>query len=109
ASVVIAGVAGATFAWFGARLFYLRRSHARVARGDPATVGAMVEESVLSDAQYHLLFDHNPIPTFVCETRRWGCLEVNKAAVNGYGYSRQEFLKIRFTDLSPAEEAERMS
>lgn len=109
AAVIIAGVAGATIAWLGARLFYLRRGRPWASKGDPSAEVAIAEDSGLSDAQYHLLFDHNPIPTFVCETRRWGCLEVNEAAVKGYGYSREEFLKARFTDLSPAEEMERVS
>ena len=108
ASVIIAGVAGATFAWFLARLVY-RRGRPRVTKADLATVGAAGVGVGLSDEQYQLIFDDNPIPTLICETRRWGCLAVNKAAVNAYGYSREEFLKIRFTDLSPAEETERMS
>jgi len=109
AAVIIAGVAGVTIAWLGARFFYLRRGRPRAAKRDPAAEGAIAAEAGLSDAQYHLLFDHNPIPTFVCEMRRWGCLAVNEAAVNAYGYSRKEFLKIRFTDLSAAEEMERLS
>jgi len=103
AAMIIAGVAGAALAWLIAQFFYFRRSRARTAEG------VIAEKAGMSGAQYRLLFDHNPIPTFVCETRRWGCLEVNEAAVNGYGYSRKEFLKIRFTDLSPAEEMERLS
>ncbi|MGH8731535.1 MAG: putative bifunctional diguanylate cyclase/phosphodiesterase, partial [Burkholderiales bacterium] len=109
AAVIIAGVAGATIAWLGARVFYPRSSRFPAVKREPVAGGAIFAEAGLSDAQYHLLFDHNPIPTFVCEMRRWGCLEVNEAAVNGYGYSRKEFLKIRFTDLSPAEEMERLS
>jgi diguanylate cyclase (GGDEF)-like protein/PAS domain S-box-containing protein len=109
AAVIIASVAGAMIAWLGARFFYLRRVRPRTAKDDPAAAGASAEKAGLSNEQYHLLFDYNPVPTFVCETRRWGCLEVNEAAVNGYGYSREEFLKIRFTDLSPAEEMERLS
>jgi diguanylate cyclase (GGDEF)-like protein/PAS domain S-box-containing protein len=103
AAMIIAGLAGAAIAWLTARFFYFGRGRPRTAEG------AIAEKAGLSGAQYRLLFDHNPVPTFVCETRRWGCLEVNEAAVNGYGYSREEFLKIRFTDLSPAEEMERLS
>jgi diguanylate cyclase (GGDEF)-like protein/PAS domain S-box-containing protein len=107
--VLIVGVAGATIAWLGARFFYLRSSRFPAVQREPVAEGAIAAEAGLSDAQYHQLFDHNPIPTFVCEMRRWGCLEVNEAAVNGYGYSRKELLKIRFTDLSPADEMERLS
>jgi PAS domain S-box-containing protein len=107
--VLIVGVAGATIAWLGARFFHLRSSRFPAVQREPVAEGAIAAEAGLSDAQYHQLFDHNPIPTFVCEMRRWGCLEVNEAAVNGYGYSRKELLKIRFTDLSPADEMERLS
>lgn len=109
AAVIIAGVVGATIAWLTARFFYLRRGRPLAAGNDPFGKEAIAGQAGLSGEQYRLLFDHNPIPTFVCETRRWGCLEVNEAAVNGYGYSREEFLKLRFTDLSPAEETERVS
>jgi diguanylate cyclase (GGDEF)-like protein/PAS domain S-box-containing protein len=109
AVVIIAGVAGAAIAWLTARFFYLMSRRRRAVKNDPAAGDAFAVDTRLSNAQYRLLFDHNPIPTFVCETRRWGCLEVNEAAVNGYGYTREEFLKIRFTDLSPPEEAERVS
>ncbi|MGQ0580159.1 MAG: putative bifunctional diguanylate cyclase/phosphodiesterase [Betaproteobacteria bacterium] len=108
-AVMIAAVlAGAAIAWLGARFFYLRRSRASTATQNPAAA-AIPAKSQLSQEQYHLLFDHNPIPTFVCESRRWVCLEVNQAAVNGYGYSREEFLKTRFTDLCPANDMERLS
>ncbi len=109
AAAIIAGICVATFAWLGSRFFYLKRGRALTADSDSDGEEAIAGEASLSDAQYRLLFDHNPIPTFVCETRRWSCLEFNEAALNGYGYSREEFLKIRFTDLSPAEDMERLS
>jgi PAS domain S-box-containing protein len=37
-----------------------------------------------------------------CETLRF--LEVNDAAVARYGYSRDEFLKLRITNIRPAED-----
>ncbi len=108
AVMIIAVLAGAAIAWLGARFFYLGRSRAGVTGNDPAAKAAIAEKAGLSEEQYHLLFDHNPFPTFVCETRRWGCLEVNEAAMNAYGYSREEFLKTKFTDLSPAKDMERL-
>ncbi|HWH48503.1 MAG TPA: EAL domain-containing protein [Burkholderiales bacterium] len=104
AALIVAGVAGAAIAWLAARFFYRRRSRS-VAIG-PAADGTIAGEP---EDQYRVLFSHSPIPTFVCETRRWGCLDVNEAAVNGYGYTRDEFLKMRFADLSPSEEMERLS
>jgi len=106
-ALVVAGVAGAVIAWLAARLFYRRRG--RPLAVESAAAEAIGGDKALSDEQYHLLFDHNPIPTFVCETRRWVCLAVNEAAINNYGYTREELLKIRFPDLSPAEQMERLT
>jgi PAS domain S-box-containing protein len=107
ATAIIACVAGAVLAWLAARFFYRRRS--RPVAIDPAADAVSAGEAGSAGEQYRLLFDHNPIPTFVCETRRWACLDVNESALKGYGYTREEFLKLRFTDLSAAEEMERLS
>ena len=107
AAAIIAGIAGAGIAWLIARFFYGRRSRS-VAIAPGADVGPAGHTGI-PEGQYHLLFDHNPVPTFVCEPRRWTCLDVNASAVNGYGYTREEFLKTRFPDLSPTEEMERLS
>ena len=44
-----------------------------------------------SESTFRLLFEHNPLPTWVfdCETLRF--LQVNEAAVRQYGYSASEF------------------
>jgi two-component system, sensor histidine kinase and response regulator len=56
------------------------------------------------EMRFRLLFDANPLPMWVydCETLRF--LEVNDAAAIRYGYSRDEFLELRITDIRPAED-----
>jgi len=56
------------------------------------------------EAKFRLLFEDNPLSMWVydCETLRF--LEVNDAAVTRYGYSRDEFLKLRITDIRPPED-----
>src|SRR5450755_473729 len=56
------------------------------------------------EARFRLLFEANPLPMWVydCETLRF--LEVNDAAVTRYGYSQDEFLAMRITDIRPPED-----
>ena len=55
-----------------------------------------------SEEQYRLIFDGNPNPMWVSDHETLGFLEVNDAAVQHYGYSREEFLKMTLQDLRPA-------
>ena len=49
--------------------------------------------------QYRLLFDSNPIPVWVFDTKTLSILDVNATAVERYGYSREEFLRAKITDI----------
>lgn len=54
--------------------------------------------------QYQLLFERNPLPGWVFDIETLAFVEVNQAAVNHYGYSRQEFLQMTLKDIRlPAE------
>ncbi|MCK6615703.1 MAG: PocR ligand-binding domain-containing protein [Ignavibacteriaceae bacterium] len=57
-----------------------------------------------SEQKYRLLFESNPHPMWVYETKSLRFLEVNAAAVKKYGYSREEFLRMNLTDIRPAED-----
>ena len=57
-----------------------------------------------SEERYHLLFDENPEPMFVFDTETLALLEVNRAAIRHYGYSREEFLGMTLKDIRPAED-----
>jgi PAS domain S-box-containing protein len=54
--------------------------------------------------EYRLLFDSNPCPMYVCAEDTLEFLAVNEAAVNHYGYTPEEFLKMTVLDIRPAEE-----
>lgn len=49
--------------------------------------------------QYRVLFDSNPHPMFIYDTKSFAFLRVNDAALHEYGYSRQEILKMTIGDL----------
>ena len=61
-----------------------------------------------ADAGFELLFSSHPHPMYVCDAHTLEILEVNAAAVRTYGYSRDEFLKMRITDIRPAEDIPRL-
>jgi PAS domain S-box-containing protein len=61
------------------------------------------EELRDSERQYRLLFQSNPNPMWVFDLETQAFLEVNEAAIQYYGYSRQEFLKMTITDLRAAD------
>jgi len=60
------------------------------------------------DASFRLLFDANPLPMWVYDVASLAFLEVNAAAVEHYGYSREEFLRMKVTALFPPEEDARV-
>lgn len=74
------------------------------AKARPAAAGV----SRVSDTNFELLFSGNPYPMFVFDRDSLAFLEVNAAAVAAYGYSREEFLRMRVTDIRPAEDVPRL-
>ena len=60
------------------------------------------------EVRYRELFDANPQPMWVYDMGTLMFLAVNDAAVAHYGYSREEFLAMRITDIRTPEEAARL-
>ena len=52
-----------------------------------------------NEERFRLFFSTIPEPVWGFDTRTLRILEVNDAAVNQYGYSREEFLAMKVTDL----------
>jgi len=61
-----------------------------------------------SEASFRLLFEHNPMPTWVFDLETLQFLQVNEAAVKHYGYSREEFLQMKVSDIRPPEDVPRL-
>ncbi|HEX4950927.1 MAG TPA: PAS domain S-box protein [Blastocatellia bacterium] len=56
------------------------------------------------DAYYRLLFDITPLPVLVYDLDDFAILDINQAAVDTYGYSREEFLTLTIGALlTPAD------
>lgn len=54
-----------------------------------------------SEKQYRYLFKNNPMPMWVIDLNDFRFLDVNEMATYQYGYSREEFLKMKATDIRP--------
>jgi len=59
-----------------------------------------------SEESFRLLFESNPHPMWVWDMATRRHLAVNDAAVEHYGYSREEFLAMPIVDLQPPEDRE---
>ncbi|HEU4521626.1 MAG TPA: PAS domain S-box protein, partial [Thermoanaerobaculia bacterium] len=57
-----------------------------------------------SEQRYRTLFDANPLPMWVYDFESLSFVAVNDAAVRHYGYSRDEFLSMKITDIRPQED-----
>ncbi|MDB5306906.1 MAG: Blue-light-activated protein, partial [Gemmataceae bacterium] len=109
AEIVLRGLhADGSYRWLEARATNLLR--------DPA-VGAVVvnfrdvsdrvavDEALReSERRYRELFEANPHPMWVYDTETLRFLAVNDAAVERYGYARDEFLAMTAADVRPRED-----
>ncbi len=62
------------------------------------------DELRASDARYRQLFDSNPQPMWVYDLETLAFLAVNGAAIQHYGYTRDEFLAMTIKDIRPSED-----
>ncbi|MBD1395302.1 PAS domain S-box protein [Mucilaginibacter glaciei] len=61
-----------------------------------------------SQAQYRLLFDNNPLPMWTYDVETLKFEMVNDAAIEHYGYSRDEFLGMTILEIRPDSEKQRV-
>lgn len=57
-----------------------------------------------AEEQFRVIFRENPFPMWVYDRETLFFLEVNDAAVDRYGWSREEFLRRKITDIRPPED-----
>ena len=57
---------------------------------------------------FRLLFQHHPTPMWVYDLKTLAFLDVNDAAVEKYGYTREEFLSMTLKDIRPPEDVPRL-
>ena len=57
-----------------------------------------------SEKRYSDLFQLSPLPNWVYDMKTLRFLEVNQAAIDNYGYTREEFLSMTIKDVRPPED-----
>jgi len=62
------------------------------------------EQLQRAQKQFRLLFDSNPIPLWIYDFETLAIVDVNAMAISRYGYSREEFLRFKISDIRPQED-----
>ncbi|WP_292160471.1 EAL domain-containing protein [Mesorhizobium sp.] len=90
------------------RTILTRKKRACLANGTRLVIGSLSDITELKqrEASSRLLFDSNPVPMWVFEKSSLRFLAVNDAAVESYGYTREQFLAMTLLDIRPAQDAD---
>ena len=83
---------------------WLRIIERRTADGGVISICEDITELKAREASLRLMFENNPVPMWVSSRETRQILAVNEAAVAHYGYSREQFLRMRIYDLYAPEE-----
>ncbi len=68
------------------------------------SIEAREDDLKSSESRYRELFDNNPLPVMIFDAETLGILDVSKATVEDYGYTRDEFMGMSVLDIRPAED-----
>jgi diguanylate cyclase (GGDEF)-like protein/PAS domain S-box-containing protein len=90
------------------RTLVTRKARASLPNGARFVVGCITDITKLKqhEASLQLLFEENPLPMWVFERASLRFLAVNQAAIEHYGYTREQFLAMSALDIRPREEVE---
>jgi len=72
---------------------------------DPGPIGPGNEIQQVDPDFYQYIFEHHPLPAWIYDMETPEFLAVNRAAIREYGYTQEEFLSMRITDIRSAEDA----
>ena len=61
-----------------------------------------------SEARYKLLFTANPVPMWVYDISTLAFIAVNNAAIKQYGYTNEEFIGMKISDIRPKEDLQHL-
>lgn len=95
------------------RCSYMRDKEGRpvgiLCAGEDITESKRTQEALAeSEKRYRLMFESNPNPMWVFDTETLAFLAVNGAAVEHYGYTKDEFLSMTIKDIRPPEDVQRL-
>ncbi|MBC7935944.1 MAG: PAS domain S-box protein [Rhizobacter sp.] len=73
------------------------------------TARKIAEEAlILSEEKYRLLFYKNPMPMMMISMPERNFLDINDAAIDFYGYSKEEFLTMNVMNIRPEADREKL-
>ena len=58
----------------------------------------------LRKAEYELMFRQSPLPMWIHDLKTFRFIDFNQAALEEFGYSREELLSLTLFDIRPASE-----
>lgn len=67
-----------------------------------------IDDIQKSEKRYSDLFQLSPLPMWVYDMESLRFLDINQAAVDHYGYTEEEFLLMKISDIRPIEDLELM-
>ncbi|MGH7670836.1 MAG: PAS domain S-box protein, partial [Gemmatimonadaceae bacterium] len=73
-----------------------------------ARIHQALDASAVSETLYRSLFEAVPTPLYLVDTETLRFLAVNTAAVEHYGYTRDEFLAMTLRDIRPPDDVPRL-
>ncbi len=74
---------------------------------DSSEVKRAEEKLRISEKRYRQLFESSPLPYVIYDLNTLELVDINQAATNHYGYTREEILNLRILDFLPQEEIQR--
>jgi PAS domain S-box-containing protein len=61
-----------------------------------------------NDRQYRLMYEGSPLPKWIYDLDTLKFVSVNEAAIDWYGYSREQFLSMTILDIRPPEDKQKV-
>jgi diguanylate cyclase (GGDEF)-like protein/PAS domain S-box-containing protein len=88
---------------------YISVVHRAMSDGGWVSTHEDITEAKRREESFRLLFQGSPIPMWAMDRRTLKFLAVNDAAIEHYGYSREQFLSMTVPDLRPADDREKFT
>lgn len=85
---------------------WVRVEERRTSNGGSVGIRIDITELKSREESFRLLFDDNPMPMWVIDPESQKFLAVNNAAIEHYGYAREQFLAMTTFDMRPSEDRE---
>lgn len=86
---------------------WIRYDHHRAPDGKKIFVRTDITDDRNAAESFRLLFENNPVPMWVVEKSSLKFIDINAAAVDLYGYTREQFLNMTSLEIRPPGEYQR--